>query len=88
MKKYQNKVVELQNLFKFAVDSYFIWIHLRSQTFNSHLVSYNIWTTNYNLNTRYVLGGVIEEATCEGEVACSIPMHRIMHEKYGDLRPP
>jgi hypothetical protein len=42
------KVVELQKLFNFVADNFFIWIRLRSQKINLHSISYNIWikTTN------------------------------------------
>jgi hypothetical protein len=34
------KVVELQKLFNFVVDNFFIWIRLRSQTSNLHSVGW------------------------------------------------
>jgi hypothetical protein len=45
------KVVELQKLFNFVVDNFFILIRLGSKTSNLHLVGYNIWTTK--LQTRH-----------------------------------
>jgi hypothetical protein len=42
----KTKVVELQKLFNFIVDNFFVWIHLRSQIVNLRLVSYNMSATN------------------------------------------
>jgi hypothetical protein len=43
-KSVKMKVVELQKLFNFVVDNFFIWIRLRSQTINLHSVGCNMWT--------------------------------------------
>jgi hypothetical protein len=38
------KVVELQKLFNFVVDNFFIWIRLESQISNLHSNGCNMWT--------------------------------------------
>lgn len=39
-----------------------------------------MWATKSNLDIRHVMGGVVEEASCEGDVAGLIPSRRIAHE--------
>jgi hypothetical protein len=53
-KSVKMKVVELQKLFKFAVDNFFIWIRLRSQTSNLHSVDCNMWATKLQIRHKAI----------------------------------
>jgi hypothetical protein len=61
MKKCLMKDVELQKLFNFVGDNFFIWIRLRSQkTIYTQLVVI-CGQKNYKLDTKHAIGGVVEE---------------------------
>jgi hypothetical protein len=79
-KSVKMKVVELQKLFNFVVDNFFIWIRLLSQTSNLHSLVVICGQQNYNLDTKHVIGGVVEEGTRKGEVEGLIPNNRVAHE--------
>jgi hypothetical protein len=74
------KVVELQKLFNFVVDNFFISIRLLSQTSNLHSNGCNTWTKSYKLDTKHAVCEVVVEGTREGEVNDSIPNNRVARE--------
>jgi hypothetical protein len=74
------KVVELQKVFNFVVDNFFIWIRLGSQISNLHSNGCNMWRKNYKLDTNHVIDGVVVEGTREGEVDGSITNNRVARE--------
>ena len=74
------KVVELQKLFIFVVDNFFIWIRLGSQISNLHSNGCNMWTKKYKIDTKHTIDGVVVEGTREGEVYGSIPHNRVARE--------
>jgi hypothetical protein len=39
-----------------------------------------MWTKNYKLNTKHIIGEVVVEGMCEGEVDSSIPNNRVARE--------
>jgi hypothetical protein len=81
-KSVKMKVVELQKLFNFIVDNFFILIRLWSQTSNLHSVGCNIWTKNYKVDTKYAIVRMVVEGTRDGEVGGLIPNNRIAPEFY------
>jgi hypothetical protein len=70
-KSVKMKVVELQKLFKFVVDNFFIRIPLRSQTSKLHSVGCNMHVDK-KLQSRYK--------------TCHTRSTRILREKCRDLR--
>jgi hypothetical protein len=52
-KSVKMKVVELQKLFKFVVNNFFIWIHLRSQTSNLYSVGCNMCATKLKTKIKH-----------------------------------
>jgi hypothetical protein len=79
-KSVKMEVVELQKVFNFVVDNFFIWICLRSQTSNLHSNHCNMWTkklqTTHKVCYRRSGSGVYARGWLDG----SILDNRVAHE--------
>jgi hypothetical protein len=62
----------------------FEFVYGLKQTIYTHLVVI-CGQQNYKLDTKYVIGGVVEEGMREGEVSGSISSNHVVHEKCRDF---
>jgi hypothetical protein len=74
------KVVELQKLFNFIVDNFFIWIHLQYQTSNLHSVGCNMCTKKLKTKHKHTIYGVVVGGYTRGEVDSSITNNLVAQE--------
>ena len=69
----KTKVVDLEKLYNFVVDNFFIWIRLGSSIINLNLVEDNTRRKKIRDKHKWAWGAVVTEIPREGEVAGSNP---------------
>jgi len=74
------KVVDLKKLWNFVVENFSIGIRLEPQIINLCLVYDSMWGTNLYYKHKWVIDGVVEEGSREGEVSGPNPTDRVARD--------